>query len=185
MWLEKNINDCFNRVIQTDADLLVNYIHQIIGNANTRKVVSNCNVSIGLKPATIKNYQIFKNKVLEYEKYLKKQVRFIEITKPFVDKFTNWLVNTKKYSTNYSGRILEALKTLCKVAGENEIDTTAFSKTIQNFRENENDRQIQTLSFHELQVIKNAEFPNDAQLTAISTTQILSELNEWALNPSI
>lgn len=192
-WLEKNINDCFNRVVQTDSGLLVNYIQYMIDNANTRKVVSNGNVTIGLKPATIKNYKIFKNKMLEYETHLKKQIHFSEITKTFIDKLTSWLINTKMYSTNYSGRILEALKTVCKDAGENEIETTSFSKTIQNFRESDNDRYIQTLSFDELDQIKNADFSNqdflnkfkkeNPELTSrlMITTDSLNNARNWIL----
>ncbi|WP_281634600.1 phage integrase SAM-like domain-containing protein [Flavobacterium luteolum] len=192
-WLEKNINDCFNRVVQTDAGLLVNHIQYIIDNANTRKVVSNGSVTIGLKPTTIKNYKIFKNRVLEYEAHIKRQIRFVEITKPFIDKFTNWLVNTKKYSTNYSGRLLEALKTVCKDAGENEIEVTPFSKTIQNFRENDKDRYIQTLSFAELEQIKNSDFTNQKDLDKFKkenpeltnglaiTTSTLNNARNWIL----
>lgn len=192
-WLEKNINECFSRVVQTDAGLLVNYIQYIIDNANTRKVVSNGNVTIGLKPATIKNYKIFKNRMLEYETHLKRQIHFSEITKPFIDKLTNWLINDKMYSTNYSGRLLEALKTVCKDAGENEIETTSFSKTIQNFRESDNDRYIQTLSFDELEQIKNADFSNQDFLNKFKkdnpeltnrlaiTTDSLNNARNWIL----
>ncbi|MDD5150711.1 MAG: phage integrase SAM-like domain-containing protein [Flavobacterium sp.] len=157
-WLETQINDCFSRVIKTDAGLLINHIQHIIDNANTRKVKTNGGFKIGLSASTIKNYTLFKNIVAEYQTTIKKQIQFIEITKPFVDKFTNWLVNTKKYSTNYSGKQLEILKTVCIDAEKNEIPVTPYSKTIEHFRESENDRYIQTLSFEELEQIKNADF---------------------------
>lgn len=157
-WLETQINDCFSRVIKTDAGLLINHIQHIIDNANTRKVKTNGGFKIGLSASTIKNYTLFKNIVAEYQTTIKKQIQFIEITKPFVDKFTNWLVNTKKYSTNYSGKQLEILKTVCIDAEKNEIPVTPYSKTIEHFRESENDRYIQTLSFEELEQIKNTDF---------------------------
>ena len=163
-WLETKITECFNRVVKTDAGLLVNHIQYIIDNANTRKVKTNGGFKIGLSASTIKNYTLFKNIISEYQTTIKKQIQFIEVTKPFVDKFTNWLVNTKKYSTNYSGKQLEILKTVCIDAEKNEIPVTPYSKTIQHFRESETDRYIQTLSFEELEQIKNVDLSNVEQL---------------------
>lgn len=158
-WLNNQIINCFNRVVLTDAGLLVNHLQSIIDNANTRKVKTNGGFKIGLSKSTIKNYNLFKNIIVEYQKTIKKQIQFIEITKPFVEKFTNWLVNTKKYSTNYSGKQLEILKTVCIDAEKFEIPITPYSKTIQSYRESENDRYIQTLSFDELEQIKTFEIP--------------------------
>lgn len=159
-WLDNQINNCFKRVVKTDAGILVNHIQYIIDNANTRKVKTNGGFKIGLSASTIKNYSLFKSIVLQYQTTTKKQIQFIEITKPFVDKLTNWLINTKQYSTNYAGKQLEILKTVCIDAEKNEIPITAYSKTIQHFRETENDRYIQTLSFDELERIRFVELPN-------------------------
>jgi integrase len=157
-WLETKINDCFGRVVKTDTTLLINHIQYIIDNANTRKIRTNGGYKIGLSPSTIKNYTLFRNIILEYQKKIKKQIQFTEITKPFVDKFTNWLVNTKKYSTNYSGKQLEILKTVCKDAEKNEIPTTPYSKIIEHFRESDKNRYIHTLSYKEIQQIENTDF---------------------------
>lgn len=159
-WLDAKINECFKRVIKDETGLLVNHIQHIIDNANTRKVKN----KIGLSASTIKNYTLFRNIILEYQKKIKKQILFIEITKPFVDKFTNWLVNTKNYSTNYSGKQLEILKTVCIDAEKNEIQVAPYSKVIPHFRESEKDRYIQTLSFDELELIKNIDLSNNEQL---------------------
>ena len=163
-WLENQIKNCFNRVEVTDKSLLINHIQHIIDNANTRKVKTNGGYKIGLSASTIKNYNLFKNIISEYQILNKKKIHFIEITKPFVDKYTNWLINTKKYSTNYSGKQLEILKTICIDAEKNEIVVSPYSKTIQHFRESENDRYIQTLSFQELKQIRTFEIPNDIDL---------------------
>lgn len=163
-WLETKINNCFNRVVKTDRGLIINHIQYIIDNANTRKVKTNGGFKIGLSASTIKNYTLFKNIFSEYQTVIKKQIQFIEITKPFVEKFTNWLINNKKYSTNYSGKQLEILKTVCIDAEKNEIQVTPYSKIIQHFRESEKDRYIQTLSFDELELIKNVDLSNTEQL---------------------
>lgn len=188
-WLESQINDCFSRVIKTDTGVLINHIQYIIDNANTRKVKN----KIGLSPSTIKNYTLFRNIILEYQKKIKKQIQFIEITKPFVDKLTNWLVNTKNYSTNYAGKQLEILKTVCIDAEKNEIQVTPYSKIIQHFRESEKNRYIQTLSFDELNLIKNVDLSNTEQLNQFKkenpeltknlsiTPETLNNVRNWIL----
>jgi integrase len=192
-WLDSQIKNCFERVEKTDSGLLVNHIQYIIDNANTRKVRTNGGFKIGLSKSTIKNYTLFKNIILEYQKTSKKQIHFVGITKPFVDKFTNWLVNTKNYSTNYSGKQLEILKTVCIDAEKNEITITPYSKTIQHFRESENDRYIQILSFDELDIIKNIEFNDEVLLKKFKidnpeltknlaiTTDALNNARNWVL----
>jgi integrase len=192
-WLQEKINEHFNIVTKTDTGLLVNHIQYIIDNANTRKVKTNGGFKIGLSASTIKNYTLFRNIIAEYQTTIKKQIQFIEITKPFVDKLTNWLVNTKKYSTNYSGKQLEILKTVCIDAEKNEIVVTPYSKTIQHFRESEKDRYIQTLSFDELQQIQNVDFTDIEQLTAFKkanpeltkgisiTPETLNNARNWIL----
>jgi hypothetical protein len=47
--------------------------------------------------------------MIEYQR-LQKAKSIYRNYKAFVDKFTNWLVNSKNYSTNYSGKQLEILK---------------------------------------------------------------------------
>lgn len=159
-WLDTKINECFKRVIKSETGLLVNHIQYIIDNANTRKVKINGSFRIGLSASTIKNYTLFRNIILEYQSKIKKQIQFVEVTKPFVEKFTNWLINSKNYSTNYAGKQLEILKTVCIDAEKHEIPVAPYSKIIQHFRESEADRYIQTLSFAELEQIKNVDLSN-------------------------
>ena len=192
-WLEAQINNCFKRVVKTDTGLLVNHIQFIIDNANTRKIKTAGGFKIGLSKSTIKNYTLFKNIIVEYQTTIKKQIHFIEITKPFVDKFTNWLINTKKYSNNYAGKQLEILKTVSIDADKNEIEVTPYSKIIQHFREADNDRFIQTLSFVELEQIKNTDFTDQDYLNKFKkenpeltnrlaiTTETLSNARNWIL----
>jgi len=155
-WLKTKIIECFNRVVLNDNRLLVTHIAFIIENANTRKVRVNGGFKIGISKSTIKNYSLFKNIILDFQSYTKKQIQFVEVNKPLVDKFTNWLVNTKNYSTNYAGKQLEILKTVCIDAEKNEIKINPYSKSIQHFRESDEDRYIQTLSLEELEQIRNA-----------------------------
>lgn len=192
-WIQTQINKCFDRVVKTDTGLLINHIQYILDNANTRKVRINGGVKIGLSKETIKNYTVFKNIILEYQKTIKKQIQFIEITNTFVDKFTNWLVNTKKYSANTTGRELQILKTVCIDAEKNEIPVTPYSKIIQHFGESDKDRYIQTLSFDELEQIKSTNFTDIQQLkdfkianpqltkNLILTPETLNNARNWIL----
>ena len=91
-WLNSKITECFNRVVINDSGSLVNHIQFIIDNANTRKVKINGGFKIGLSKSTVKNYSLFKNIISEFQTYTKKQIQFVEVNKPFVDKFTNWLI---------------------------------------------------------------------------------------------
>jgi integrase len=192
-WLESKIVDCFDRVVTTDTGLLINHTQSIIDNANTRKIRTNGGFKIGLSKSTIKNYTLFRNIIKEYQIFTKKQIRFIEINKPFADKFTNWLINTKEYSNNYAGKQLEILKTVCIDAEKHEIKINPYSKVIQHFRESDKDRYIQTLSFDELEQIKNADFTDFEQLKEFKianpkltknlslTTETLNNARNWIL----
>lgn len=192
-WLECKINECFKRVVRTDSGIITNHLNYIVENANTRKVKTQGGFKIGLSESTIKNYNQFKNIIGEYQAKTKKQIRFDDLGKPFVDKFTSWLINEKKYSTNYAGKQLEILKTVSIDAERNEISVNPYSKIIQHFRESDNDRYIQTLDFEELDRIKNLDITDHDKLSEFKkqnpeltknlsiTTDILNNARNWIL----
>ena len=167
-WIENQINICFKRVIQTDKTIFINYIQHLIDTAHTRETRGG---KIGLSKGTIKNYNIFKGLIENYQKHLKKQIQFKDINKTFTDKFKEWLLNTKGYTTNYAGKQFEFIKTVCVDAQKNEIDVTAHSITLKPFREQDKDRYIHTLSFDELDKIYNTEM----------TSEHLKEVQKWIL----
>ncbi|MBN8643129.1 MAG: phage integrase SAM-like domain-containing protein [Flavobacteriales bacterium] len=159
-WLESKINGCFNRVVISDNSLIINHIKHIIDTANTRKLENNS--KIGLSKNTIKNYGTFLKLIQSYTKYLKKEILFMNINKPFVENFTNWLINIEEYSINYSGKNIEMLKTVCNDAEKNEIKVNPYCKQIKGFRLSNEDKFIVTLSFEELEQIRVAEMPDEA-----------------------
>lgn len=160
-WLEAKINECFQRVVKNDAGLLLNHTQYIIDNASTRTVGQNT----GLSKETIKSYVSFKKVVLEYQLAIKKQIQFLDLTAPFIEKFKIWMLTKKKYAKNTAGRKLQMLKTICIDAEKNhEIPVTPYSKIIQHFGESNKDRYIQTLSFDELEQIKNLDLSNTEYL---------------------
>ncbi|WP_026704432.1 tyrosine-type recombinase/integrase [Flavobacterium soli] len=163
-WLENKINDCFNRIEKVDTGLLVNHIQHIIDNANTRKIKGSS--KIGLSENRIKGYITFKNLIKNYQEVIKKQIHLLDVNRLFVEKFTNWLINVQHYSTNYAGKQIDNLKTVCLDAEKLEIPINNQIKLIESFSENDEDRFIATLSFEELETIRKAELENVAHINA-------------------
>jgi len=159
-WLEDKINQCFGRIEETDNTLLVNHTQYIIDNANTRKVQGR--KQLGISESRKKGYVTFMNTIIKYQKKLKKEIRFTDINKQFVNAFTNWLINTEKYSVNYAGKQIDNLKTVCLDAQKNDIPTNDYVIHIEGFSESKEDRNIVTLSFEELEQIRNTELKNVA-----------------------
>lgn len=153
-WLETLIKQCFNRVEKIDTGLILNHTQYIIDNANTRKVKGSN--KLGLSESRIKGYTTFKNLFEIYQTVIKKEVNFLDVNITFVDKFVNWLINTKGYSMNYAGKQIDNLKTICLDAEKLAIPTNSYIKNIQGFSENDEDRYIQTLSFAELEQIRTS-----------------------------
>jgi integrase len=188
-WLDAKINECFERVVQNDKGLLINHTQYIIDNASTRTIGSNT----GLSKETIKSYVSFKKVVLEYQLTIKKQIQFIDLTAPFIEKFKIWMLTKKKYAKNTAGRKLQMLKTICIDAEKHEIPVPPYSKIIQHFGESNKDRYIQTLSFGELEQIKNVDLSNVEYLNAFKianpeltkgvamTPEVLNNARNWIL----
>lgn len=159
-WLQNQINDCFNRVEKIDTGLITNHIQFIIDNANTRKIKGRS--KLGISQSRVKGYKTFKKVFEEFQTVTKKQYHFLDINKTLIDRFTNWLINTKNYSVNYSGKQLDNLKTVCLDAQKNDIHANTYIEKIEGFSESKEDRFIVTLSFEELEQIRTTEIQNHA-----------------------
>lgn len=160
-WIEKQINECFGRVVLNDTNdknLLLNHLQQIIDNADTKAVRNN---EIGLSKSTIKNYSLFKKVLIEYEKKIKSKILFRNIDTAFTENFKKWLLKEKGYTQNYTGKQIELLKTVCIDALKNNIKVTEHSTKLKSFKESEKDKIIHTLSFSELEKIRNTEMPSE------------------------
>ena len=177
-WLKAKIDECFNRVKKTDSSLLTNHIQYIVDNANTRKIKGSNKV--GLSENRLKGYRNFKTIIEEYQKGIKKKIHFQDISKSFVDRFTNWLFNIKKYSTNSAGKILDNLKTVCLDAEKLDIKVNPYAKQIEGFREQNNERLIVTLSFEELEQIRTADLETEAQENARNWLLLGCEIGQRA-----
>jgi integrase len=161
-WLKSKIIECFNRVEKTDTGILTNYIQDIIDNASTRKVKIKGGYKIGISKSRENSFESTKNILKEYQTKIKKQIHFIDIDENFIDKFTNWLLKTKKYATNTASKHIANLKTVSIEAERKGVQVNPYAKHIVIFTESDEDRFIQTLSFAELETIRKTDLTSEA-----------------------
>lgn len=155
-WLESKINDCFNRIQKTDTGIITNYIQEILDNVSTRKVKVKGGYKLGLSKSRTNSFIATQRILSEYQIKIKKQIHFIDLGENFIDKFTTWLLNEKKYAIGTASKHIANLKTLCNEAEKKGIQTNVFAKLINVFSESNEERFIQTLSFEELEIIRKA-----------------------------
>ncbi len=163
-WLCNEIENCFNRVKSNDTSLVANHYQYIIDNARTRKIKGT--QKIGLSESRIKSYKNSKRILEEYQTVIKKQIHFVHIDKSFVDGFTKWLFDVKKYSISHCNKQLADIKTVALDAQRFEIQINSYVKHIDGFAENSEDRFIATLSFDELEQIRNIELKREGLINA-------------------
>jgi len=154
-WLENQISDCFGKLKKSEKDnnLLTYQTQYIIKNASTKQIKGRS--KLGLSKNTIKGYNTFLKTVINYEKKLKKEIRLTDISSLFVDNFKNWLMIENNYSINHTGKQISLLKTVCRDAKKREIKVNPYAQQIQSFSESKDDKYIITLSFDELEIIRN------------------------------
>lgn len=163
-FLEQKTNGCFNRVEKTDNSLVTYQIQYIIDHADTRKIQGKS--KIGLAANTVKNYQTFKNIIEEFEVAIKKPLRFIDLSADVVEKFKYWLLKKQDYSVNHAGRSLAHLKSVSKDAEKQGVTVHPNALKIEAFNESNEDRNIVTLSFAELEQIAKSDLTREALINA-------------------
>lgn len=162
--LERGIENCFSREKKDDTSFVTYQVQYIIDNASTRKILGKN--KIGLAENTIKNYQTFKQKILEFEIFNKKKLRFKDISPELVEKFKNWLLDVKVYSLNHAGKQLAFLKSVSKDVDKMGVSVNSYAFKIEAFSESNDDRNIVTLSFKELDQIEKTHLEREALINA-------------------
>jgi integrase len=165
-WLDSKIIECFNRIEKIDTGLLTNYIQDIIDNASTRKIKVKGGYKLGLSKSRENSFDSTNNIIKEYQTKTKKQIHFIDINENFIDKFTNWLMKTKKYAVNTASKHIANIKTVSIEAEKKGIQVNPYAKHIVVFSESDEDRFIQILSFEELETIRTTEITSEAHNNA-------------------
>lgn len=168
-WLENTIKNCFKRVERNDTGFLLDHIQFIIDNAHTKKIKGKN--KLGLSESRIKSYVTFKSLIELYQNRLKKQIHFLDVNKQFIHNFTSWLIDSQKYSMNYSGKQIDNIKTVCLDAFRLGIPVNSYVHSIESFSESDEERLIVTLSLEELKKIRDSKMP----------TKSLNNAKNWLL----
>jgi integrase len=156
-WLNESVMLCFNRIDpnKRDENSIISHTLKIIENAHLRQIRGTS--QIGLSFSSIKVYKSFVNLFLRYEKQLKRTISFMDIDKQFIENFKRWLLTKENYSVNHSGKQIQILKTVCNDADKLGVEVNRYAKHIEKFSENDEDRNIVTLTSDEIDLIHNVE----------------------------
>jgi site-specific recombinase XerD len=168
-WLLDHVNLCFYRVSITKSNMLLYQIEQYIELAPTKRVKRTG--SIGLSTNTIRNLMRFYELIEAFEEYLGESIDLTKLDHTIVQKLQDWLLSVRGYSVNNAGLQLKLLKMVCKQAERNGVGVHSYTRHIESFSQRSKDRILQTLSFEEIELIKN--------LTGLPST--LENSRRWML----
>ncbi len=152
-WLLDHVNSCFYRVSITKSNMLLFQIEQYIELAPTKRVKRTG--SIGLSSNTIRNLMRFYELIEAFEEYLGEAIDLTTLDHTIVQKFQEWLLSVRGYSVNNAGLQLKLLKMVCKQAERSGVVVHPYTRHIESFTQRSKDRILQTLSFKEIELIKN------------------------------
>ena len=159
-WLQLQI-DLFNNKVQVVAlDVLTNYIDKYISEAPYKL---NSKKELGLSKGRVQNIKLFKATILRYEVavFKNKSILIKDVDLQFAEKFKMWLFNLN-YSTNYVGKNIANLKTICLDAKKNDIATSTQILNIRGISEQKQAEEIIYLSEEEQELIENAPIIREA-----------------------
>lgn len=104
---------------QKRSDFVSDCITHVIETAHIRE---NSNNGLGLSKSRINSYKNLLNIFTEYQTG-KEKIRVKDIDISFGKEFLTWLLDKKNYSESYARKKLDDLKTVCKDAGIDGIET--------------------------------------------------------------
>jgi integrase len=159
-WLQLQIDLFYNKVQVVALDVLTNYIDKYISEAPYKQ---NNKKELGLSNGRIQNLKLFKATILRYEIsfFKSKSILIKDVDIHFAEKFKMWLFNLN-YSTNYVGKNIANLKTICLDAKKNDIETSTQIINIKGISEQKQTEEIIYLSEEEQEKIESAPIIRDA-----------------------
>jgi integrase len=161
-WLKHNIDVFFKRKNEeSQSELLIDAIQYIVDNADTRK---NAKKDIGLSKSRIVAYKSLKTTIVDFQQAKKKTFKVKDVNVKFGKDLLKYLLHTKKYQKSTALKKIEDLKTVCKDAEINGIETSVNYKGIDSTKSsNEN---IIYLNPTELEKVRQAKLINEAHKNA-------------------
>lgn len=154
-WLEGAINEHFNRTPVRDLEYLTNYAAHFIEQLPTK--VSDRG-SLGVKTSTVKKYKTILGKLEEFETSQGKKYLLKEVDLNFRSVFLDYLIKVNNLSENTAGRYIRFVKSFVLDAQKNGFEC---SPLIGGFKGFSVKSEKVTLTFAELEKIKNAYFNNE------------------------
>lgn len=155
-WLQEQIDSILGKKKKTDVDRLTNYI-QIYSDKLSYKVFSGGKT--GVVQNTFQKYTTLKNKITAFEKHKGKKFYVKDVGLKFSNDLAKYFFEVDKLSRNSAGRYLKYLKTVCRDAKNNGIETHPQMDQIKGFAE---PGSKIFLTFDELEAIENTTFEREA-----------------------
>lgn len=163
-WLQLQI-DLYNKKTPVlELDIFTTYIQKYIDDAPYKQ---NAKKELGLSNGRVQNLKLFKTTVLKYEAEVLKSKKIVirDINLKFVEQYKGWMFG-KGYSTNYVGKNIANIRTVCLDAYKNDIETSTQIKNIKGISESREPEDIVFLSEEEQEQIKNTILFREALINA-------------------
>jgi len=163
-WLQLQI-DLYNKKTPVlELDIFTTYIQKYIDDAPYKQ---NGKKELGLSNGRVQNLKLFKTTVLKYEAEVLKSKKIVirDINLKFVEQYKGWMFG-KGYSTNYVGKNIANIRTVCLDAYKNDIETSTQIKNIKGISESREPEDIVFLSEEEQEQIKNVPLIREALINA-------------------
>lgn len=154
-WLNNNIEKFHGRDEPNELDYLIDYAEEFV-NKLPYKVTSKG--KMGVSKDTITKYTTIKTKLTEFQKYSGKRFLVKNVDLKFRDEFIKYLTTVDKINDNTAGRYISFVKTIVLDARKNGIEV---SSQINDFKGFTVKPPIVTLSFEEIDKIKETEYKSD------------------------
>lgn len=163
-WLQLQIDLFNNKIPIVSLDVLTTYIQKYIDEAPFKQ---NAKKELGLSNGRIQNLKLFRNTVIRYQDdaLKSKSILIKEIDLKFVEKYKMWLFGLG-YSTNYVGKNIANIRTICNDASKNDVETSTQIKNIKSLSESREPEDIVFLSDEEQEKIKKAPIVREALINA-------------------
>ncbi|HEU0135679.1 MAG TPA: phage integrase SAM-like domain-containing protein, partial [Flavobacterium sp.] len=163
-WLQFQIDTFNNKTPVVQLDVFTEYIQKYINEAPYKQ---NAKKEQGLSKGRVQNLKLFKTTVLKYEAEVlsSKSILIRTINLKFVEQYKSWMFS-KGYSTNYVGKNIANIRTICLDAAKNDIETSSQIKNIKGISESKEPEDIVFLSEDEQESIKNAPLIREALINA-------------------
>lgn len=154
-WLTSVIDKFHNRVEPEQKEFLTVYGDAFV-QALPNKVTDTG--ARGVNKDTVGKYKTIVDKLKGFEEYTDKKYLIKEAGINFRDEFVKYLIEVEKLSSNTAGRYISFVKTIILDARKHGYE---ISHQIDNFRGYTVAAPIITLSFEEIEIIKNAKLSSE------------------------